>query len=129
MISLRPRSLSGLILLGFLLVSLPLLAGVVSAALQMTRLSDASQQLVTYGVDATRYSQLLVRQIAAMERSARLFQLLGRPELLEVFQENHRRMGDVLSALEALPGDAARGEVAGQLHRTAAEIAVWRRIG
>ena len=129
MISLRPRSLTGLILLGFLLVSLPLLAGVVSAALQMTRLSDASQQLVTYGVDATRYSQLLVRQIAAMERSARLFQLLGRPELLEVFQENHRRMGDVLSALEALPGDAARGEVAGQLHRTAAEIAVGVESG
>jgi two-component system sensor histidine kinase GlrK len=121
--------LTGLILLGFLLVSLPLLAGVVSAALQMTRLSDASQQLVNYGVDATRYSQLLVRQIAAMERSARLFQLLGRPELLQGFQENHRRMGDVLSALEGLPGDAARSEVAGRLQRTAAEIAAGVESG
>ena len=128
-VSLRPRSLTGLILLGFMLVSLPLLAGVVSAAFQMTRLSDSSQRLVAYGVDATRYSQVLVRQIAAMERSARLFQLLGRPELLEVFQENHRRMGEVLSALEALPGDTARGDAAGRLRQTAAELAAGVESG
>jgi len=57
------------------------------------------------------------------------FQLLGRPELLEVFQENHRRMGEVLSALEALPGDTARGDAAGRLRQTAAELAAGVESG
>ena len=104
----RPRSLSGLILLGFALVSMPLLAGVVSAALNITRLSASSERLVLHGVEATRYTQAIVRQIAAMERSARLYQLLGRAELLDVFGENRRRMETVLDALETLPGDGAR---------------------
>ena len=120
----RPRSLSGLILLGLLLVSLPLLGGVVSAALEMTRLSESSERLVVYGVQATRYSQALVRQVAAMERTARLYQLLGRPELKTVFDENHRRMTTVLDGVLALPGDQARNEVVGAIRRRADLIAV-----
>ncbi len=127
--SLRPRSLSGLILLGFMLVALPLVGGVVSAALEMTRLSESSQRLVVYGVQATRYSQALVRQIAALERSARLFQLLGRPELLGVFEENHRRIEAVLDGLEALPGDSTRRVVIDRLRGTAAAIAVAVKSG
>ena len=42
------------------------------------------ERLVLHGVEATRYTQAIVRQIAAMERSARLYQLLGRAELLDV---------------------------------------------
>jgi len=127
--SLRPRSLTGLILLGFLLVALPLVGGVVNAALEMTQLSESSQRLVVYGVQATRYSQALVRQIAALERSARLFQLLGRPELLDVFDENHRRIDAVLDGLEALPGDSARREVIERLRGTASAIAVDLKSG
>ena len=120
---LRPRSLSGLILLGFALVSMPLLAGVVSAALNITRLSASSERLVLHGVEATRYTQAIVRQVAAMERSARLFQLLGRTELLDVFHENRRRMDTVLAALERLPGDARRRGLIDELRRQTASIA------
>jgi hypothetical protein len=72
---------------------MPLLAGVVSAALNITRLSVSSERLVLHGVEATRYTQANVRQVAAMERSARLYQLLGRSELMDVFDEN--RLGTV----------------------------------
>ena len=119
----RPRSLGGLVLLGFVLVSLPLVLGVVSAAVQMSRLSESSERLVVYGVQATQYSQALVRQTAAMERSARLYQLLGNVELLGVFRENHRRMQIVLDALASLPGDDARGTAIAQIRGLSAEIA------
>ena len=117
-----PRSLSGLILLGLLLVSLPLLGGVVFAALEMGRLSDSSERLVVYGVSATRYSQALVRQVAAMERTARLYQLLGRPELKSAYEENHRRMSVVLDGVLALPGDAERNELVASIRQRADQI-------
>ena len=120
---LRPRSLSGLILLGLALVSMPLLAGVVSAALNITRLSASSERLVLHGVEATRYTQAIVRQVAAMERSARLYQLLGRAELLDVFHENRRRMDTVLTALERLPGDEARHGLIAEVRRQTTSIA------
>ena len=123
----RPRSLTGLILLGFALVSMPLLAGVVSAALNITRLSASSERLVLHGVEATRYTQAIVRQIAAMERSARLYQLLGRTELLDVFDENRRRMDTVLAALESLPGDDARQGLIAELRRQSAQVAAGLR--
>jgi two-component system sensor histidine kinase GlrK len=119
----RPRSLSGLILLALLLVSLPLLGGVLSAALEMSRLSGSTERLVVYGVQATRYTQALVRQVAAMERSARLYQLLGRSELKTVFEENHRRMTTVLEGVVALPGDTARNEIVTEMRRRADVIA------
>ncbi len=119
----RPRSLSGLIFLGLLLVTLPLLGGVVSAALEITRLADSSERLVLHGVQATRYSQALVRQVAAMERSARLYQLLGRPELRGVFDENHRRMQVVLDGLSVLPADPARDPLVAGIRGRAEHIA------
>ena len=102
---------------------MPLLAGVVSAALNITRLSASSERLVLHGVEATRYTQAIVRQIAAMERSARLYQLLGRAELLDVFDENRRRMETVLDALETLPGDGARPGLIAELRRQIAAVA------
>jgi two-component system sensor histidine kinase GlrK len=58
-----------------------------------------------------------------MERSARLYQLLGNVELLGVFRENHRRMQIVLDALASLPGDDARGTAIAQIRGLSAEIA------
>jgi two-component system sensor histidine kinase GlrK len=119
----RPRSLGGLIFLGLLLVSLPLLGGVVSAALEISRLADSSERLVLHGMQATRYSQAMVRQVAAMERSARLYQLLGQSELRAVFDENHRRMRAVLDGLALLPGDPARDTLVADIRARAQTIA------
>jgi two-component system sensor histidine kinase GlrK len=111
-------------LLGLLLVSLPLLGGVLSAGLEISRLADSSERLVLHGVQDTRYSQALVRQVAAMERSARLYQLLGRPELLDVFHENHRRMQAVLDGMATLPGAPERNELLEGTRDRAARIAL-----
>ncbi|MEO1575141.1 MAG: histidine kinase dimerization/phospho-acceptor domain-containing protein, partial [Pseudomonadota bacterium] len=85
----RPKSLSGLILIGFGVVAVPLLLAVVRAATQMTRFADESEILVLQGVDATRNSQNLSEQLRLMDRRARLYQVTGREDLLESYDELH----------------------------------------
>ena len=52
----RPKSLSGLMLIGFTIVAAPLLFAIVNAAVQMNRLSIRSQQLVVHGMQGTAAS-------------------------------------------------------------------------
>ena len=120
--SLRPRSLSGLILLGFAAVALPLLLGTLSAAVEMRNLSAASERLVTNGVAATQYTQALVRQVASLERTARLYQILRRPSLLEVMRKNRVVLGTTLDGLEDLPGDPDRAAVINRMRTSAGAI-------
>ena len=47
---LRPKSLSGLIFIGYGLIALPLLVAVVNAAWQMDRLARQSEELVQVAV-------------------------------------------------------------------------------
>lgn len=98
----KPRSLSGMMLLGFSLVALTLLIAVINAAVQIRRLAHQSEILIVQGVQAARYNQILFEQIASMERSARLYQVLGNIELLEVYRENHERFQDTLDNLDRL---------------------------
>jgi two-component system sensor histidine kinase GlrK len=103
----RPRSLTGLILLGFVIVALPALLGTISAAIEMRNLSAASERLVVNGVAATRYTQALVRQVSSLERTVRLYQIIPRPALLDTFRQNRDLLNKTLADFAALPGDAA----------------------
>ena len=102
--SFRPRSLTGLILLGFVIVALPALLGTISAAIEMRNLSAASERLVVNGVAATRYTQALVRQVSSLERTARLYQIIPRPTLLDAFRQNRDLLRKTLDDFSALPG-------------------------
>ena len=53
----RPKSLSGLMLLGLALIAVPLVLAVVTAALQIRALADTGQKIVVEGVTAARASQ------------------------------------------------------------------------
>jgi len=118
----RPRSLSGLILLGFVVVALPLLFGTINAAIEMRNLSSASERLVTNGVAATQFTQAIVRQVASLERTARLFQILRCDGLLETFRQNHQRLVQTLDGLENLPGDPDRAAVIERIRLTTNSI-------
>jgi two-component system sensor histidine kinase GlrK len=80
----RPKSLSSLMLTGFALVSVPLLLAVVIAATKVRTLSEESAALVRSGVETAHLTQQLFQQIASIERSAKLYQVLNDPGLLEV---------------------------------------------
>jgi two-component system sensor histidine kinase GlrK len=119
----RPRSLTGLILLGFVIVALPALLGTISAAIEMRNLSSASERLVVNGVAATRYTQALVRQVSSLERTVRLYQIIPRPALLDTFRQNRDLLNRTLADFAALPGDAAeRADAIGRMHDSIARI-------
>ncbi len=102
----RPKSLSGLMLIGFTIVAAPLLFAIVNAALQMNRLSNRSEQLVVHGMQGTRNNQVLFEQISALERTARLYQIIGNTDLLEVYSRNNDHLNAAANALQRLPIDA-----------------------
>jgi len=93
-------------LIGFTIVAAPLLFAIVNAAVQMNRLSNRSEQLVIHGVQGTRNNQTMFEEIGALERSARLYQIIGNAELLEGYARNHARLAATIGELLTLPLDA-----------------------
>ena len=93
-------------LIGFTNVAAPLLFAIVNAAVQMNRMSSRSEQLVVRGVQSTRNNQRMFVEIASLERTARLYQILPNNELLEAYARNHRLLENTLDELLTLPLDA-----------------------
>src|SRR6202049_1528136 len=101
----RPKSLRGLMLICFTIVAAPLLFAIVNAAVQMNHLSTRSEQLVVHGVRVTRNNQRMFEEIGALERTARLYQIIGSADLLEVYARNHARLVTAIHELLTLPLD------------------------
>ena len=78
-----PRSFLKFILLGFLLVSLPLLYALGELILSLDRLATQSRQEVLQAAQAGRSSRLLFEQATTLERLARQQIILEDPALLE----------------------------------------------
>src|SRR5580704_8559079 len=96
----RPKSLSGLMLLGLALIAVPLIVALGDAELHIRALADSGQQLVVEGVTAARASQDLFSQISSLERTARLYQVLHDPKLLEVYRGQDSRLSATRFELE-----------------------------
>src|SRR6202030_1619015 len=88
----RPKSLSGLMLVGLALIAVPLLVAILTAALQIRSLADTGQKIVVEGVNAARSSQELFSQIASLERTARLYDVLNDSNLLDVYRRQDARL-------------------------------------
>src|SRR5450631_4469049 len=88
----RPKSLSGLMLLGLALIAVPLIVALGDAELHIQALADSGQRLVVEGVTAARASQDLFSQISSLERTARLYQVLSDAKLLEVYRGQDARL-------------------------------------
>ena len=102
----RPRSLNGLILLGFGLVALPLLVAVVWALFNLDRLAAQSEQLVTTGVDAAESSRRLIEALSELERSSRQHDILGTEESLALLQEDLRSINQRFEYIRPLAQSA-----------------------
>ncbi|HVN45622.1 MAG TPA: HAMP domain-containing sensor histidine kinase [Steroidobacteraceae bacterium] len=104
----RPKSLSGLMLLGLTLIAVPLLAAVLTAVLQIRDLSDTGQKIVIQGVTGARASQALFGQIASLERTWRLHAVLKDPKLLELYRTQDQRLSTTREQLHTLATGPAR---------------------
>lgn len=93
-------------LIGFTIVAAPLLFAIVNTAVQMNHLSNRSERLVIHGVQGTRNNQSMFEEIGALERTARLYQIIGNSELLEVYSRHQGRLGTTIDELLTLPLDA-----------------------
>ena len=98
-----PRSFLKFILLGFLLVSLPLLYALGELIYSLDRLASESRQEVLQAAQAGRSSRLLFEQATMLERLARQQLILEDPVLLEDYARVRQEFRGTTSQLAQLP--------------------------
>jgi two-component system sensor histidine kinase GlrK len=98
-----PRSFLKFILLGFLLVSLPLLYALAELVLSLDRLATQSRQEVLQAAQAGRASRLLLEQATLLERLARQEIILEDAALLEDYARVRQEFRGTTGQLAQLP--------------------------
>ena len=98
-----PRSFLKFILLGFLLVSLPLVYALGELILSLDRLATQSREEVLQASQAGRSSRLLFEQATTLERLARQQIILEDPALLEDYARMRQEFQQTLRQLSLLP--------------------------
>lgn len=101
----RPHSFLQLVLLGFVLVTLPLIIAIINATLSVDRLADQSEQAVLVGAEITKYSQDIVEHLIDMERKARQYHVLDDAALFVAYKTAHEQFVSMTSDLGRLPLD------------------------
>ena len=76
-----PKSFLKLLLTAFALVSLPLMAVFVSAALHVDRITEQSRNAVSQAAQAARGSRDLAQQVESLERVVRQYLILADRDL------------------------------------------------
>src|SRR6478736_397298 len=102
----RPKSLSGLMLLGLAMIAVPLLVAVVDAAIQIRHLTAATEELVGNGVRSARLTQSMFADIASMERTVKLYQVMGEARLLDRYRDTDQGLATTRTELSRLLDDA-----------------------
>jgi len=106
-----PRSFLKFILLGFLLVSLPLVYALAELILTLDRLASQSREEVLQAAAAGRTSRLLFEQTSTLERIARQQLILDDPALIDDYGRLRQEFRQTTQQLAALPLQA--GELDG----------------
>lgn len=115
----RPRSVLGLVLVGFTLVALPLTWAVYRGAGYVEQLALQSEGLVLHAVQVTRESKQLLDQLTAMERNARQYEILGEASLAQLYEDKHARFKGALASLRALDSEGHMAERLSRMDREA----------
>ena len=118
----RPRSLNGLILVGFGFVALPLLLAVIWALVSLDRLAEQSERLVFTGVSAAENNRRLEEQLGTLERVARQYEVLRNPDALQIMLEDLGSLQDQLTEMAPLVAEANATELANSIGRGARTI-------
>ncbi|MET0540664.1 MAG: HAMP domain-containing sensor histidine kinase [Variovorax sp.] len=78
------------------------MGAVVDAARQIRSLSVTSQQLVLEGVQSARLTRSLSADIASLERTANMYQVLTEPKVLDRYRQTDQSLATTRSQLAAL---------------------------
>ncbi len=118
----RPRSLNGLILVGFGFVALPLLLAVIWALVSLDRVAEQSERLVFTGVSAAENNRRLQEQLGTLERVARQYQVLRNPDSLQIMLDDLGSLQDQIDDMAPLVAEAGATELAESIGRGARTI-------
>ena len=118
----RPRSLNGLILVGFGLVALPLLIAVIWALVNLDRVAEQSEQLVFTGVSAAENNRRVNEQLNSLERVVRQYQVLRNPDSLQLMTQDLETFETLINNMQALAAEADATELAASLSIESREI-------
>ena len=118
----RPRSLNGLILVGFGLVVLPLLLAVVWALVNLDRVAEQSEQLVSTGVEAAENNRRINEQLSSLERVARQYQILKNPDSLQLMTQDLQAFETLLLNMAPLVEEVGATDLAATLGVEAHDI-------
>lgn len=121
-----PRSFLKLVLAGLTLVTLPSLVVLIGVAAAVDRLTLRSETAVQRAASATQASRRVGELTAALERSARQFEILGDPDTLANYRATRERL---LKVVASFPGAADDQEQLGRLaHIRATEADIFAVI-
>lgn len=118
----RPRSLNGLILVGFGLVALPLLVAVLWALVNLDRLATQSEALIGTGVAVAQNNRLVTEKLSSLERIARQYQVLRDPLTLQLLQEDLGAIEQQLEEMAVLVEQASAAPLAREFRTDTRQI-------
>ncbi|WP_417331185.1 sensor histidine kinase [Halomonas cupida] len=102
----RPRSLLQLVLLAFLVVTLPLGVLMYQAGQALAELSRLAEVSARQAVEETRRARTLGALAVEMERGARQYEVVQQDSLLEIFTERLEEFGELLEQQRRLLADS-----------------------
>ena len=103
-----PKSFLKLLLLAFGVVALPLVLGLLDAAVYVDRLTGESRAAVAQAAQAARASRMLMEQVTGLERVVRQYHVLGDAELQGDYKRVRSGFKATTSELSLLPLDEAQ---------------------
>lgn len=120
--TLYPRSFLQLIAIGFGLVALPLVIGLINNGISIRRLSNQSQQAVYQASQVSQASRSLIEILSSQERAARQYLVLNDPILKERYGVLHRHLDETANRLAALPLSPKQQQELTELSRQEASL-------
>ncbi len=118
----RPRSLNGLILVGFGLVALPLLIAVIWALVNLDRVAEQSEQLVFTGVQAAENNRRINEHLSSLERVARQYQILKNIDSLQLMMQDLQTFETLIENMAPQIAEVDAAELATSLSTEARSI-------
>lgn len=106
----RPRSFVNLVLIGFVMVSLPLGVGLWTTLTFIDRVSGTGLAIVEHALNGTRTSAMLSEYLRNEERFLRLYEITEEGEHLASAEDYHGQIDTLLYDLLSLPLDVADRE-------------------
>lgn len=98
----KPKSFLAMILIGFSIVGLPLIAALVYSAIRIDQLSDQSRNNVYQATQITSGTSVIIGEIMAMERSVQQALVLDDASLLEGYFLGHTKFENITNHLSTI---------------------------